>query len=56
MSTAKVAENPPAGKTANRRVQNLDVYKRQVKAALQASGKCIPWQVVTISVDGKILE
>ena len=27
-----------------------------VKAALQASGKCIPWQVVTISVDGKILE
>jgi CRP/FNR family transcriptional regulator, dissimilatory nitrate respiration regulator len=25
------------------------------KKALQASGKFIPWQVVTISVDGKIL-
>ncbi len=27
-----------------------------VKKALQASGKCIPWQVVTISTDGRILE
>ncbi len=27
-----------------------------VKAALQASGKWIPWQVVTISTEGKILE
>ena len=27
-----------------------------VKKALQASGKFIPWQVVTISIDGKILE
>lgn len=27
-----------------------------VKRALQNSGKFIPWQVVTISVDGKILE
>ena len=27
-----------------------------VKRALQASGKFIPWQVVTISTDGKILE
>lgn len=27
-----------------------------VKTALQASGKFIPWQVVTISTDGKILE
>ena len=26
------------------------------KAALQASGKFIPWQVVTISTDGRILE
>ena len=25
------------------------------KKALQASGKFIPWQVVTISIDGKIL-
>ena len=27
-----------------------------VKKALQASGKCISWQVVTISTDGRILE
>lgn len=27
-----------------------------VKAALQASSKFIPWQIVTISVDGRILE
>lgn len=26
------------------------------KKALQSSGKFIPWQVVTISIDGKILE
>ncbi|MGN0727322.1 MAG: 4Fe-4S ferredoxin, partial [Anaerovoracaceae bacterium] len=26
------------------------------KKALQESGKFIPWQVVTISTDGKILE
>ena len=26
------------------------------KRALMASGKFIPWQVVTISTDGKILE
>ena len=27
-----------------------------VKRALQASGKFIPWQVVTITTDGKIAE
>ena len=27
-----------------------------VRRALQASGKFIPWQVVTISTDGKIIE
>jgi len=27
-----------------------------VKLALQNSGKCIPWQVVTISTDGEILD
>jgi len=26
------------------------------RKALQSSGKFIPWQVVTISIDGKILE
>ena len=30
--------------------------EQAVKKALQNSGKCIPWQVVTLSVDGKILE
>ncbi|MCD7954743.1 MAG: 4Fe-4S binding protein [Lachnospiraceae bacterium] len=27
-----------------------------VKRALQASGKIIPWQVITISIDGRIIE
>lgn len=27
-----------------------------VKRALQTSGKCIPWQVITISTEGKIIE
>lgn len=27
-----------------------------VESALQASGKFIPWQVVTITVDGRILD
>ena len=26
-----------------------------VRQALQRSGKCIPWQVVTLSVDGQVL-
>lgn len=26
-----------------------------VKTALQASGKCIPWQVITVSTDGRIV-
>ena len=26
------------------------------KKALQASGKFIPWQVVTLSLDGKIID
>ncbi len=30
--------------------------ENSVKKALQASGKFIPWQVVTISTDGKILD
>ena len=30
--------------------------EQAVRRALQASGKMIPWQVVTISTDGKILE
>lgn len=27
-----------------------------VKQALQNSGKFIPWQVVTVSIDGRILD
>ena len=30
--------------------------EHSVKSALQASGKFLPWQVVTISTDGKILD
>lgn len=30
--------------------------ERAVKDALQASGKFLPWQVVTISIDGKVLD
>ena len=30
--------------------------EQAVKNALAASGKMIPWQVVTISTDGKILD
>ena len=30
--------------------------EQAVKRALQQSGKFIPWQVVTLSVDGKILD
>ena len=27
-----------------------------VKRALQASGKFLPWQVITLSIDGRILD
>ena len=30
--------------------------EQAAKRALQASGKFIPWQVVTISTDGRILD
>ena len=30
--------------------------EQAVKTALQNSGKFIPWQVVTISIDGRVLE
>ena len=30
--------------------------EQAVKNALQASGKFLPWQVVTISIDGHILD
>ena len=51
---------------ANNNIKSLTVTRMEVpccggiehaaKRALQASGKFIPWQVVTISTDGKIVE
>ena len=50
----------------NNDIQSVTIIRMEVpccgglemaaKKALQASGKFIPWQVVTISIDGKILE
>ena len=50
----------------NNDIQSVTIVRMEVpccgglemaaKKALQASGKFIPWQVVTISVDGKILD
>ena len=50
----------------NNNIQSVTIVRMEVpccgglesaaKNALQASGKFIPWQVVTISIDGKILE
>ena len=50
----------------NNNIQSVSIVRMEVpccgglelaaKKALQASGKFIPWQVVTISIDGKILE
>lgn len=51
---------------ANNDIQSVTVVRMEVpccggiesavRRALQASGKCIPWQVVTVSTDGKILD
>lgn len=50
----------------NNSIQSVTIVRMEVpccggleiaaKKALQASGKFIPWQVVTISIDGKIME
>ena len=50
----------------NNNIQSVTIVRMEVpccgglesaaKIALQASGKFIPWQVITISIDGKILE
>lgn len=50
----------------NNNIQSVTIVRMEVpccgglemaaKKALQSSGKFIPWQVITISVDGKILE
>ncbi len=51
---------------ANNTIKSVNIVRMEVpccgglenavKRAIQASGKFIPWQVVTISTDGKILE
>jgi len=51
---------------ANNNIKSVKVVRMEVpccggienavKTALKASGKFIPWQVVTISTDGRILE
>ena len=51
---------------ANNDIQSATIVRMEVpccgglemaaKKALQASGKFIPWQVVTISIDGKVLD
>ena len=51
---------------ANNNIKSVKVVRMEVpccggienavKRALQASGKFIPWQVITISTDGKILD
>ena len=50
----------------NNNIQSVTIVRMEVpccgglesaaKKALQASGKFIPWQGITISIDGKILE
>ena len=50
----------------NNNIQSVTIVRMEVpccgglemaaKKALQSSGKFIPWQVVTIRIDGKILE
>lgn len=50
----------------NNNIQSVTIVRMEVpccggleaaaKAALKASGKFIPWQVVTISIDGRILD
>lgn len=50
----------------NNNIQSVTIVRMEVpccgglesaaKKALQASGKFIPWQIVTISLGGKILE
>ena len=51
---------------SNNDIQSVTIVRMEVpccgglesaaKKALQASGKFIPWQVVTISIDGNILD
>ena len=55
--TAIIAENNiKSVKVVRMEVPCCGGIEFAVKRALQASGKFIPWQVITVSTDGKILE
>ena len=54
--TAILAQNDVQSVTVVRmEVPCCGGIENAVKRALQASGKCIPWQVVTLSTDGSVL-
>jgi hypothetical protein len=55
--TAIIAQNNiKSVKVVRMEVPCCGGIENAVKRALQASGKFIPWQVVTITTDGKIAE
>lgn len=55
--TAVIANNDIKSVTVARmEVPCCGGIEMAVKRALQASGKMIPWQVITVSTDGKIIE
>jgi len=55
--TAIIANNDIKSVTVTRmQVPCCGGIENAVKRALQASGKFIPWQIVTISTDGRILD
>ena len=55
--TAIIRENDIRGVTVVRmEVPCCGGLERAAKAALKDSGKFIPWQVVTLSTDGRILD
>ena len=55
--TAILAENDIQSVTVVRmQVPCCGGLSHAVKTAMQNSGKCIPWQIVTVTADGRILE
>ena len=55
--TAIIAENNiKSVKVVRMEVPCCGGIELAVKRALQSCGKCIPWQVITVSTDGKIFE
>ena len=64
--SAAAASVQPVSRLRSNDIQSVTILRMEVpccgglemaaKKALQTSGKFIPWQVVTISIDGKILD